>query len=122
MRFTVASTLFLSLVTVINADYAGFLYKVDEGDCPKMIQSEDIYNFSWSSEICEPVGGFCPDGKCGLAISANWIGGSQVTPEKFKMCGDNKCDNCDELDIDQQGTAFRLDCADFSGQSWMYIG
>ncbi|KAF5657693.1 high-affinity glucose transporter [Fusarium heterosporum] len=122
MKQTLASTiLFFGLGL---AQYAGQIKVKDDG-CPLFTASEKSQTLSWAkgTNICADLSGICPDGKCFMAIQANLAGTDSRTPAKMGACPSNDCSSdCQTWDVEERGNGIAVDCAEFTGQHYFYLG
>lgn len=122
MKSAIASLMLLA--GVAQAQYAGFIF-FKEDDCPQQVQSETEQDltFEGGTNICSDVSGNCPDGICNIGLSASLIGTNSEMPSKIGACPSSDCaSDCTTWDVEQGGEGFRVDCAEFTGQYYFYLG
>ncbi|KAL4723830.1 hypothetical protein ACLX1H_009474 [Fusarium chlamydosporum] len=123
MKSVIASTLLL--VGTALAQYTGQI-KVADGDCPKFVAGENGKTVIWnepSGNICSDISDICPEGKCFLAIQAGGTGVNTGMPDKIGACPGSDCSaDCKTWDLDKGSSDFKVDCAEFTGQHYFYLG
>jgi hypothetical protein len=109
---------------VTNAQYSGLMFFKDSGDCPQQTESESQTSWTYdagSGNLCfsNPYGNEDLD----AAFSGELIGTNTVAPKKFGGCPTSNCDSdCTTVDVEASGNGVQVDCAQFSGASYIYLG
>ncbi|RBA14135.1 hypothetical protein FPRO05_02927 [Fusarium proliferatum] len=113
--------LFLGLTT---AQYGGQIKVKDDG-CPQFTAGEKSQPLSWvkGNNICADLSDICPDGKCSMAFQALVTGTDSRTPAKMGACPTDDCSSdCQTWDVESQSNSISVDCAEFTGQHYFYLG
>ncbi|KAG4281770.1 hypothetical protein FPRO06_10674 [Fusarium proliferatum] len=113
--------LFLGLTT---AQYGGQIKVKDDG-CPQFTAGEKSQPLSWvkGNNICADLSDICPDGKCFMAFQALVTGTDSRTPAKMGACPTDDCSSdCQTWDVESQSNSISVDCAEFTGQHYFYLG
>ncbi|RGP70091.1 high-affinity glucose transporter [Fusarium sporotrichioides] len=123
MKSTIACTVLL-LGTAL-AQYDGQIKVVDDS-CPKFTAGEKGKIVQWnepSGNICADISDICPEGKCFVALQAGGTGVNTGMPDKMGACPGNDCSaDCQTWDLEKGSSDFRVDCAEFTGQHYLYLG
>ncbi|KAF5639493.1 fusarubin cluster-esterase [Fusarium tjaetaba] len=80
---------------------------------------------SWvkGNNICADLSDICPDGKCFMAFQALMTGTDSRTPAKMVACPTDDCSSdCQTWDVESQSNSINVDCAEFTGQHYFYLG
>ncbi|KAH8690742.1 hypothetical protein BGW36DRAFT_59204 [Talaromyces proteolyticus] len=119
-------TAFLVLLAaaLTNAQYSGLMFFKDSGDCPQQTESESQTSFTYDAgggNLCfsNPYSSDDLD----VAFSGELIGTNEVAPAKLGGCPTSSCDSgCTTVDVEASGNGIQVDCAEFSGASYIYLG
>lgn len=123
MKTTIAAVVVLA--GVAQAQYALSLFFTDGDDCPNFLQSERSQLETWTSgsNKCIDIHGNCPEGHCNIGVTAPNIGMWAGMPKKIGACPGYDCSsNCKTWDVEQGVNGFRVDCAEFTGEWYFYVG
>ncbi|KAF4951500.1 hypothetical protein FSARC_12894 [Fusarium sarcochroum] len=122
MKSAIASTvLFFGLAL---AQYNGQI-KIKDDECPKFVASEKSQSLGWAkgTNICADLSELCPEGKCFMAFQALLTGTDSRTPSKMGACPSDDCSaDCQTWDVHTQSNSISVDCAEFTGQHYFYLG
>ncbi|KAF4976575.1 hypothetical protein FZEAL_6775 [Fusarium zealandicum] len=121
MKSVIASIILLAGIT--HAQFDG-LISVREGECPKFEGTEASQPISYSQvNICDDLSRICPEGRCFVGVSALATGANQQAPLKMGACPGSDCAaDCVTWDVESVGNGFRVDCGEFTGQHYFYLG
>ncbi|QKX63214.1 uncharacterized protein TRUGW13939_10383 [Talaromyces rugulosus] len=107
-----------------NAQFSGLMFFRDSGDCPQQTASES--QTSWTYDASE--GNLCfsnpyESDDLDVAFSGELIGTNAVAPKKLGGCPTSSCDkDCTTVDVEASGNGALVECAQFSGASYLYLG
>lgn len=113
------------LAGLASAQFQGNIFTKEGGDCPKQAANEAQQPFTFISgtNICADLSGICTDGKCKVALSALTTGTNQQPPAKIGACPGSDCSqDCATWDVESTGQGIRVDCVEFTGQHYFYLG
>ncbi|KAF5599148.1 high-affinity glucose transporter [Fusarium pseudocircinatum] len=114
----------LLFLGVTSAQYGGQIKVKDDG-CPQFTAGEKSQPLSWvkGNNICADLSDICPDGKCFMAFQALVTGTDSRTPAKMGACPTDDCSSdCQTWDVESQSNSISVDCAEFTGQHYFYLG
>lgn len=118
------AVLVLLAAAFTNAQYSGLMFFKDSGDCPEQLENESQTSWTYDAgggNLCfaNPYGNDDLD----AAFSGVLIGTNAVAPKTFGGCPTSTCDSdCTTVDVEAAGSGVRVDCAQFSGASYIYLG
>ncbi|KAI6781563.1 high-affinity glucose transporter [Emericellopsis cladophorae] len=122
MKPVIASTL---LIGTALAQYTGQIKVVDDS-CPMFVAGEKGKTVQWNAPagtICADISDICPEGKCFVALQAVGTGVNTGMPDKMAACPGSDCSaDCTTWDLNKGSSDFTLDCAEFTGEHYFYLG
>ncbi|KAL4933030.1 uncharacterized protein BDV17DRAFT_287391 [Aspergillus undulatus] len=121
----------LTLTPAAFAQFSGFIVTENRGSCPIPIREGFDTNYSWDPKQGDLCIKLDQDNVVTESYHASLLGWAEtpdaVEPSKFGACRDEKCTDCEVIDIkrrtDRPG-AVESECVEFDGEErpWVFVG